>query len=143
MIPVHSDPELQLLLQPPEQTYVTEWKEASMYNKSESDSYTDYTMVQPALIVADSSGAVVQKWSWMLLGIENPVAMSTVANPDPNHELKEVRLVTVRPVTADIGPSIAEARPVQLQAMLPPGSESSRIWNPALPEPTFVPADVV
>merc|ERR1712072_1613029 len=89
-------------------------------------------MVQPALIVVDSRGAVVQTWSWMLMGLESPAAASNVPNPDPSHPLTEVRLVTVRPVPSDIGPSVADGRPVQLQAHLPEGWKSNAFWNTEL-----------
>ena len=118
-----------------------DWKKATLYNKNETDSYTDYMMVQPAFVVADSRGAVVQWWSWTLMGLKSPSALSIVPNPDPSHDLKEVRLVAVRPVTADIGPSVTEGRPVRLQAMLPPGWMESPTWNTVLPEPQLTPGD--
>ena len=143
-IPLHSDPENRLLPQPMEGNFQLEWKEASQYNTKPSDSYTDYTMVQPALVVADSTGAVLQFWSWLRMGLESaPTALSVVPNPDPEHELKEVRLVTIRPVTGDIGPAVAEARPVRLHAFLPAGWSSSRVWNTTLGDPGLSPRDAV
>lgn len=115
-LPLHSDPEHKLLMPPIEEFYVIEEMKASKFNKKEGDSYTDYMMVQPALIVLDKTGNVKQSWSWRTMGVEPMDGMTMVPNPDPNNEAKQVPAVTVRPCTADIGPSILEGRPVTMDS---------------------------
>ena len=71
-------------------------------------------MVQPAFVVIDRSGEVKQAWSWNT---------EELADVEPKEELKLVSayggspLVSVRPETADIGPSIREGRRVRLKGM--------------------------
>eukprot|EP00658_Telonema_sp_P-2_P084624 TRINITY_DN9443_c0_g1_i1.p1 TRINITY_DN9443_c0_g1~~TRINITY_DN9443_c0_g1_i1.p1 ORF type:complete len:125 (-),score=23.56 TRINITY_DN9443_c0_g1_i1:432-806(-) len=76
-------------------------------------SYTDYTMIQPALVVLRKDGTVQQTWSW------NTAPLDRV---HPKTEMTPVRvggihgeiLVGVRPMSADLGPSILEDRDVKL-----------------------------
>lgn len=128
-IPLHSDPENRLLSSPAESFYVVSEMKASQYNKKEGDDYSDYQMVQPAMIVLDAAGTIVQQWSWLTMGVdqsgqqsEGPesgwtLPLTKLPNPDPDHPQKEVPLVTVRPMTRDIARSINEGRPVKLAAV--------------------------
>jgi len=113
--PVHSDPDHQLLLaelggEAEDSLYIKKKMKASRFGGS----YEDYTMVQPAFVVVDRSGDVKQAWSW------NTEELRDV---EPKEELKLVSgyggapLVSVRPETADIGPSIREGRRVRLKGM--------------------------
>ena len=120
--PIHADSEHKLLLPSlADGFYKIEEQQASNYNKEhQALPWTDYHMVQPALVVIDKTGAVVQKWSWLTMGITEWAAgnsaMTMVLNPDASVEKKEMPVVTARPQTADIGPSISEGRPVKLQS---------------------------
>jgi len=117
-IPVHSDPEHELLVPPAEELYILKEKSASEFNKNETDTYTDYMMVQPAHIVLDTTGAVVQRWSWKTMEVEDPSEMTMIDNPDPEHPMKQIPMVTVRPVTADIALSLAEGRDIKLMTLM-------------------------
>jgi len=125
-ISVHSDGSHALLLPTSETNYkiepmiATGYNEKANYNEGHHLSYTDYEMVQPALVVLDANGAATQKWSWKLMGLEDEKyatgqygsAMTMVPNPDGEGE---VPLVMLRPLTSDIGPSIAEGRQCKMQ----------------------------
>jgi len=109
--PVHSDPDHALLAR------TVGDSERSLFIKKEmkasrfGGSYEDYTMVQPAFVVVDRAGDVRQAWSW------NTEELAAV---EPKEELKSISayggapLVSVRPETADIGPSIKEGRRVRI-----------------------------
>jgi len=113
--PVHSDPEHKLLLSEQgtapgkgHSLYVKKTCTASNYGGS----YQDYTMVQPAFVVVNNSGEIQQTWSWNtepLASVEPQEEMVPVAS------FSGASLVSVRPVSLDIGPSILESRPVRLQ----------------------------
>jgi len=81
-----------------------------------------YTRVHSCVYVhvarAHACASRFQKWSWKTMGLENPGPMTKVPNPDASHEKKEVPLVTVRPLTEDIGPSVTEGRNVKLSAVM-------------------------
>lgn len=86
--------------------------------------YDEYDMIQPAMIVADRDGLVTQRWSWLTMGLdpditakdkdfpENFDGMADV--PHPDDPAKTTKLVTIRPISADIFDSIAEERDVKL-----------------------------
>jgi len=108
--PVHSDPEHKLLLPDKDgetSLYVTKQQNASKFGGS----YTDYIMVQPALVVVNKKGALQQVWSW------NTPPLDTV---EPKSEMTPVPsaggrpLVGVRPNSKDLLPSITEGRNVSL-----------------------------
>jgi peroxiredoxin len=104
---VHSDPDFMLLSQSDEEFYVKEVQKASAFGGT----YTDYLMVQPALVVIDKAGAFQQVWSWMtppLKDVEPKAAMTAVPSLDG------VRMVKVRPDSADLALSIKEGRNVRL-----------------------------
>jgi len=106
--PVHSDPEHKLLLPSKDGSnslYLKKQKNASEYGGT----YTDYEMVQPALVVVTKTGTVQQVWSWNtppLDAVEPKGEMTPVAS----HGGK--LLVGVRPTTSDLGPSIKANRNV-------------------------------
>jgi len=113
--PVHSDPEHKLLLKAP--IYVKKLQECSTSDSKTSVPYEDYMMVQPALVVFRRSGEVQQVWSWMtdpLKDVEPKVWNTVVPELGP--------LVGVRPISADIAPSIKENRNVKLQCVFKPVS---------------------
>jgi len=108
--PVHTDPEHKLLLPSKDGStslYVKKECKASKYGGS----YTDYDMVQPALIVVDKTGRLQQVWSW------NTPPLDVV---EPKDEMTPVPsaggkvLVGVRPTSSDLGPSIKEKRNVSI-----------------------------
>jgi len=108
--PVHSDPEHKLLLPDKDggtSLYVKKQQDASKYGGS----YTDYMMVQPALIVVNKKGALQQVWSWNtppLDSVEPKVEMTPVPTAGGRP------LVGVRPTSSDLLPSIIEGRNVSL-----------------------------
>jgi len=60
-IPLHTDPSNKLLASPADDLYVVDRQEASKFNSGkDAVPYEDYDMVQPALIVVDAEGAIVQ-----------------------------------------------------------------------------------
>lgn len=81
-------------------------------------------MVQPALLVLDSEGKVLNKWSWKTMGVEEKeglveAAHSPVPNPDPTHpEIPEVPVLTVRPSSDDIIPAVTEGRDIKLTTVM-------------------------
>ena len=115
--PVHSDPNHQLLLrtvgakpgsEAEHSLYIKKKMKASQFGGT----YEDYMMVQPAFVVVNRSGDVKQAWSWNT---------DELAEIEPKSEMKLVSaygnatLVSVRPETTDIGPSIHEGRRVKLK----------------------------
>lgn len=106
---VHSDPDHELLLNPQDGQYVKELVPAGKHGKE----YTEYNMVQPALEVLDRNGAVIQKWSWYsfdpLPDVTNPLSPVVVDG-------QSLWLVTARPRSADIVPSVKEGRQVKIGA---------------------------
>jgi len=126
--PVHSDPEHKLLVKDANESDVTTESEInlkqhaatghSLYIKKFNNAtkyggtYEDYDMVQPALVVVDQSGSIQQVWSWN---------SGTLRDITPKEEMTPVGafygapLVTIRPVSADVVPSIKENRDVQIK----------------------------
>lgn len=109
--PVHTDPEHKLLLPSKDGSnslyVVKRIAAASLYGGT----YTDYNMVQPALIVVDKNNKLQQVWSWNtppLDVVEPKVEMTPVASAGCKV------LVGVRPTTSDIGASIKENRNVSV-----------------------------
>lgn len=105
--------------------------------------YCDYTVVQPALVVMTDQGKVHQVWSWRCKPLSEILPEPTAewaqyenikeqngqlvrlkpwSNP-PAHDPQELGamltgawpLVGVRPVSADLLPSILKRRPIQVQ----------------------------
>lgn len=114
--PIHSDPEHKLLLRDTaaeagtdkHSLYVKKLTEASQHGGT----YEDYVLVQPALVVVDREGEIQQQWSWNTepLNELEPKEETTVVA-----KLGGAPLVSVRPETADLGPSIREGRQVRLK----------------------------
>merc|ERR1712238_562182 len=78
-----------------------------------------YNMVQPALVVVDRSGQVVQKWSWRTISPKpEPMEEMTVVADSNGGQTK---LVQLRPLTSDILASIREGREVKTQEAIPFG----------------------
>lgn len=110
---VHSDPEHKLLPTTPgvHSLFVKKEFEASTFGGT----FQDYVLVQPALVVVDRHGAIVQMWSWMTEPLRD-----VVRRPAPDEELTPVGLSgegllhRVRPDSNDLGPSLKEGRPVKL-----------------------------
>jgi hypothetical protein len=87
-----------------------------------------YRMIQPALVVYDADGAPIHEltWSWktMMAGLSNGsgdnddkavLAWNTVVDTQPSAgPVKQVLLVTMRPVMSDLLAAIQERRPVKL-----------------------------
>lgn len=111
--PVHSDPEHKLLAQPREDIFINRLMEAS---KKYGGDYIDYDMVQPALILLDSEAKVLKWWSWK----------KVIPDAQADSEMMQIEveggppapLVTVRPLTEDILPSILEGREVKTNAVM-------------------------
>jgi len=104
---VHSDPNHMLLVHSEEEFYVKELNKASKYGGT----YTDYNMVQPALVVIDRAGAFQQVWSWMTPPLKD-VQPKEAMTPVPG--LGGAFLVKVRPDSTDLALSIKEGRNVRL-----------------------------
>ena len=113
--PLHSDPMHELLLMSLGSADVH-----SLYVKKEvpasenGGTYEDYVMVQPALVVVDRTGAIIQTWSW---NTEPLCEVAPLAEMTPVESFGGSPLVSVRPVANDIGPSIQKGRSVKLQGM--------------------------
>jgi len=79
----------------------------------------DYKMVQPALVVYGADDEIIPEmsWSWKTMGLD-----AGVANWDTRVDtqawagepIKQVLLVTMRPVMSDLLKAIQEKRPVKL-----------------------------
>lgn len=96
--PVHSDPEQQLLCAPRDDIFVTDFVDAPRKFGNESE-YSSYTMVQPAMVVADASLAVKRWWSWRrLAGVDlakGPLQVVQVGET-------RAKLVSLRPSVANL-----------------------------------------
>ena len=87
--------------------------------------YEDYMMVQPAQILIDATGNVVQWWSWKaMVAPELAKAMTKVPNPNGG---EDVLLVTVRPAASDVLPAIAEQRPWKLEHVVSSASKLAKL----------------
>ena len=75
-----------------------------------------YQMVQPALIVLDSNGELVKEctWSWKTMGLEDGDWDTRVDTQPWAGPIKQVMLVTMRPVMSDLASAIQDRRPVKL-----------------------------
>mmetsp|Transcript_82470 Transcript_82470/g.209679 ORF Transcript_82470/g.209679 Transcript_82470/m.209679 type:complete len:171 (-) Transcript_82470:299-811(-) len=105
--PVHSDPEHRLLVSSTEPFYIKVEHAASKYKGT----YTDYTMVQPALVVVGKTGVFQQAWSWMtgaLRGVEPKTEFTRVPSQGG------LILAGVRPISEDLASSVKEGRDVKL-----------------------------
>jgi len=107
--PVHSDPKHKLLLPSKDGStslyVITEKKAKQDYGGT----YTDYNMVQPALVVVDKKGGLQQVWSWQTPPLDKVEPKSEMtAVPSAGGKV----LVGVRPTSSDLGPSIKEKRNV-------------------------------
>ena len=114
-VPVHCDPDHKLLSPPADELYVIEQWAPSPPNDQEHP-YMPYMMVQPALVVLDSAGQLVQKWAWKTMGQAEGTLWSTKV-PHPDGE-GEVPIVIVRPKTEDIGPALTEGRTIGLKVVM-------------------------
>jgi len=79
----------------------------------------DYKMVQPALVVYGVDGEVIPEttWSWKTMGLDgSKVDWDTRVNTQAweGEPVKQVLLVTMRPVMSDLLAAIQEKRPVKL-----------------------------
>jgi len=113
--PVHSDPEHKLLATPSDDFYVhCPWDAAKMFGAAFAG--VTYEMVQPAFLVVDKSGAVVQKWSWKTMEPkpESFSEFTTVSASDGTR----LKLIHCRPISEDILPSIREGREVKTAASM-------------------------
>jgi len=105
--PFHVDPDHKLLAKAGQDFYVVEEQDAAA-NFGPDYAGVKYNMVQPAYLLLDSGGAILQKWTWT----------SFVPPPDPMHWSTKVKvdageegiLVRARPKTADLLASIQENR---------------------------------
>jgi len=111
---VHCDPDANLCVKPGDDFFITERQDAGA--KFGGDYVgVDYLMVQPALVIVDSAGAVVRKWSWH--SYQPPLTdMSGLATVTIDG--KSIYLVAARPLSADILPAIREGRDVRLSCAL-------------------------
>mmetsp|Transcript_23043 Transcript_23043/g.25722 ORF Transcript_23043/g.25722 Transcript_23043/m.25722 type:complete len:80 (+) Transcript_23043:257-496(+) len=79
-------------------------------------------MIQPALVVYGKDGNVIAEcsWSWKTMGIEEGclTAMALVPTQEWAGPIKEVPLVTMRPVMSDIVDSVEEKRMIKLDFAL-------------------------
>ena len=113
-MPMHSDPEHRLLPTTPGSADVHSlFVKKEMHAKKYGGTYEDYTLVQPALVVANRHGAIIQLWSWKT---------KPLCEVKPMEEMTPVgwgkgALFSVRPLSKDLGPSIKEKRPVKLQGV--------------------------
>jgi hypothetical protein len=80
------------------------------------DAPIPYQMIQPAMVVVSSTGAIIPEcsWSWKTMGYENVGEMDRVTTEPWAGPVKEVALVTLRPVMSDLLLSIQEKRQVKL-----------------------------
>mmetsp|Transcript_6021 Transcript_6021/g.10337 ORF Transcript_6021/g.10337 Transcript_6021/m.10337 type:complete len:121 (+) Transcript_6021:302-664(+) len=109
--PFHVDPEHKLLAKPGDAFYIIEEQDASKNFGGDYEGIK-YDMVQPAYVLLDKSGAILQKWSW--LSFQPP--------PDPMHWSTKVKvddgeegyLVRARPLSSDLLPSVQENRAPKL-----------------------------
>lgn len=121
--PVISDPEMKLVSKPKEAVFVERLMKASNYATPRTK-FVDYQMLQPALLVLDSSGKVEQCWSWKTMGAEKYLEEGTTLESEGVEMVKvdadgdastlgEQALVTVRPEVEDIFAAIKEGRDVR------------------------------
>ena len=75
-----------------------------------------YTMIQPALVVYDTTGAPIPSctWSWKAMGVADGQWNTRVTVPGAAADAKQVLLVTVRPDMTDLLASVQEQRLVKL-----------------------------
>lgn len=117
-----SDPEHKLLLDKAGDIYTI--KTMDQYPTRLDGTIDSYEMVQPAMVVLDSDGNVVQEctWSWKTMGHMNGSEMDMV--PAPNQSWlqgllspKTIPLVVCRPDISDLSSCIAERRPPQIASL--------------------------
>lgn len=119
--PVKSDPKHKLACEPKDAVFVSKFMKVSQWS-TPATTFVDYPMLQPALLVLDSSGMVEQCWSWKTMGAEKYLSegetletaeMVKVDADGDAGTLGEQALVTVRPQVEDIFQSIKEGRDVK------------------------------
>lgn len=106
---VRSDPEHLEVIKEVSDIYIFKKKEGD-------DTFEDYMMYQPALVVLDDNGVVKEPtWSWKTMGYENGEEVTKVPLKSffPPYS---IILVQVRPVLSDLANAIKEKRPVELAA---------------------------
>lgn len=107
---LRSDPEHKSLKDAPSNFFVIEDKEWDVSGP--------YRMIQPALIVYGDDGQVIPEclWSWKTMGLaDKDLKWDTrVPTEEWAGPIKEVLLVTMRPVMSDLLQSIQERRRVKL-----------------------------
>mmetsp|Transcript_40336 Transcript_40336/g.97404 ORF Transcript_40336/g.97404 Transcript_40336/m.97404 type:complete len:97 (+) Transcript_40336:418-708(+) len=79
----------------------------------------DYKMVQPALVVYNDKKEVIAEttWSWKTMGLDpDKLESGTRVNTQAweGEPVKQVKLVTMRPVMSDLLAAIQEKRAVKL-----------------------------
>lgn len=104
---VISDPSRKLYAKEFEMFHVTKLRQASVYGGT----YEDYDEVEPAMLVVDGRGKVVQQWSWKTMHIRGPLAEDT---PAIGSDGTKGFLVQLRPDSLDILPSIQENREARI-----------------------------
>ncbi|KAJ8599485.1 hypothetical protein CTAYLR_010437 [Chrysophaeum taylorii] len=107
---VRSDPEHKSLEVPVGDVFVTK--------KHEWDVSGPYVMIQPAVVVLDDDGVPIKEctWSWKTMGFGNLGELDKVETQPWNGPVREVALVTFRPVISDLLSAINERRPVKLSS---------------------------
>lgn len=104
---VHADPEQRLLASSGEDFYMKEEMDAGAEFGPDYEGVR-YEMVQPAFLVLDEGGNVMQRWSWRSLEPPpEPMLWSTRVKLGSG---EEGLLVRARPKASDILPSIQEGR---------------------------------
>lgn len=112
---VRSDPEHYFLTSGPP----TPPKDLFVMKDYQWDVSGDYKMVQPALVVygADKEVILETTWSWKTMGLDaGKVDWDTRVDTQPweGESVKQVMLVTMRPVISDLLAAIQEKRPIKL-----------------------------
>lgn len=111
---IRSDPEHSFLTGPP-----TPPKDLFIMKDHQWEVSGDYNMVQPALVVYDAERQVVPEstWSWMTMGLDaDKLDWNTRVDTEAweGEPVKQVILVTMRPVMEDLLAAIQEKRAVKL-----------------------------
>jgi len=106
---VKSDPEHKFLEKVPQVLIIIEDKEWEVSGK--------YKMIQPALVVYDEDGDIIPEctWSWKTMNISEELIWNTrVPTEEWSGPIKQVLLVTMRPVMSDLVKSVQDKRKVKL-----------------------------
>lgn len=110
--PIRSDPEHTFLRDIPNMP-----SSIFVLQHHEWDVSGPYTMIQPALVVFDGQGQYLPEcsWSWKTMGLLKDGNWDTRVDTEAwSGPIKQVMLVTMRPVMSDLLASIQERRRVKL-----------------------------